>query len=103
MHDVWLVALTITLEPLPIIGFILVLSTDRGARNGAAFIVGWVACFFAMIALTLALTGGDPVKPAARRTPPGSSSSALIGAGFLVLAFIRTAIPRPGPRGSRRG
>ena len=97
MHDVWLLALTITLEPLPIIGFILVLSTDRGARNGAAFIAGWVACFVAMIVLTLALTGGEPVKTSSAPATAGLVVSALIGAGFLVLAYVRYTHPKTGP------
>ena len=98
MGDVWLLALTITLEPLPIIGFILVLSTDRGARNGAAFIAGWMACFFAMIAATLALTGGDPVKTSSAPATGGLVVSALIGAGFLVLAWTRYRHPKTGPQ-----
>jgi len=61
MNDLLLYALIITLEPLPIVAFILVLSTDGAARNGAGFIAGWVACLLVMIAATLALTGGDPV------------------------------------------
>jgi len=98
MHDVLLLALTITLEPLPVIGFILVLSTDRGTRNGAAFIVGWMACFFLMIAGTLALTGGNPVKASSVPDTAGLIVSALIGVGFLALAWTRYRHPKIGPQ-----
>ena len=98
MNDALLLALTITLEPLPIIGFILVLSTDRGSRNGAAFIVGWMACFVAMIGLTLALTGGDPVQTSSVPDTAGLVVSALIGAGFLFLAWTRYRHPKTGPQ-----
>jgi len=36
------IGLVMTLEPLPVIGFILTLSTPRGRANGLGFIVGWV-------------------------------------------------------------
>jgi len=98
VNDALLIALTITLEPLPIIGFILVLSTDRGARNGAAFIAGWMACFVVMIAGTLALTGGDPVQGGTVPATGGLIASAVIGAGFLVMAWIRYRHPKTGPR-----
>ena len=97
MNDALVIALTITLEPLPVIGFILVLSTDRGARNGAAFIAGWMACFVVMIAGTLALTGGEPVQSSTVPATGGLIVSAVIGAGFLVMAWRRYRHPKTGP------
>jgi hypothetical protein len=97
MRDALLLALTITLEPLPIIGFIVVLSTDRGPRNGAAFIAGWLACFLVVIGATLALTGGKPVQTNSAPDTIGLIVTALIGAGLLVLAWRRYRHPSTAP------
>ncbi len=82
MNDLLLYALVITLEPLPIVAFILVLSTDGAARNGAGFIAGWVACLLVMIGATLALTGGVPL----------SSSSAPATATLVVQIVLGLAL-----------
>ena len=37
-----LIGLVITLEPLPLTAFILVLASKGGVRKGAAFIFGWL-------------------------------------------------------------
>jgi hypothetical protein len=39
--DLVLIGLAITLEPLPLTAFLLVLASERGVRKGAAFIFGW--------------------------------------------------------------
>jgi len=83
MNDLLLYALIITLEPLPIVAFILVLSTDGAARNGAGFIAGWVACLLVMIGVTLAVTGGDPVSSS---SAPGLATlivQILLGLGLV--------------------
>ena len=53
------------------------LSTDGAARNGAGFIVGWVACLLVMIGITLAVTGGDPV-----------ATSSAPGLGTLIVQIV---------------
>lgn len=83
MNDLLLYALIITLEPLPIVAFILVLSTDGGARNGAGFIAGWVACLLVMIGATLALTGGDPLA-----TSSAPATATLVVQIVLGLALV---------------
>jgi threonine/homoserine/homoserine lactone efflux protein len=87
------IALVITLEPLPVIAFILVLGTDRGVRNGAAFIAGWIACLVVMIVGTLTLTGGQPLQESSAPATAGLVLIGLIGAGFLVLAGVRFRRP----------
>jgi len=86
-------AIVITLEPLPVAGFILVLSTDRGTRNGAAFIGAWVATLIAIIIATLLLTGGTPVQSAS--LPARAVSIAYLAIGLLLLgvALRRSRIP----------
>ena len=37
-----LIGLAITLEPIPLTAFILILASEGGVRKGAAFIFGWL-------------------------------------------------------------
>ncbi len=95
MNDLLLYALIITLEPLPIVAFILVLSTDGAARNGAGFIVGWVACLLVMIGATVALTGGEPL---ASSTAPATATlvvQILLGLGLVGFGIYKQRHARP--------
>ena len=47
--DLLLIGLGITLEPFPLMAFILVLSARKGIWKGLAFILGWLACLVAVI------------------------------------------------------
>ena len=58
-----LIALVITLEPIPLTAFILVLASEGGVRKGAAFIFGWLLSLAAVVTLTVVATGNDPPKP----------------------------------------
>ncbi|MGW6731436.1 GAP family protein [Streptomyces sp. NPDC055013] len=76
--DLLLIALAITLDPLPLMAFVLVVASGRGVRTGLAFIAGRMACFVAVIALVLTPTGGQPPRPGRlrpRRTSRPNSSS----------------------------
>jgi len=97
VNDLIPLALFITIEPLPIIGFILVLSTDRGIKNGAAFIGAWFACIVAIIVATLALTGGKPLSTASAPATATLVANVVIGLGLLALAIERRMHPRPEP------
>ncbi|MFE9623689.1 GAP family protein [Streptomyces sp. NPDC006527] len=91
--DLLLIALAITLDPLPIMAFVLVVASARGVWKGLAFILGWLACFVAVIALVLSLTGGQPPPP---RSPPSTATLAaklLIGVALVLYAAYRHRRP----------
>lgn len=94
--DFVLTGLAITLEPLPLTAFLLVLASDRGTRKGAAFVFGWLLSLAVVIALTVLVTGNRPPKP---RTPPSAAVLAVkiaIGAGLLLIALRqRRRMSRP--------
>jgi Na+/melibiose symporter-like transporter len=92
--DLLVLGLIITIEPLPVIGFILVLSTDRGLRNGLAFIGAWVACLVSVILLTLLVTGGNP--PAKNTSPALGAAIANVVIGVLLL-FVAWRVRRRPP------
>ncbi|MFI1765642.1 GAP family protein [Streptomyces sp. NPDC020800] len=82
--DLLLIALAITLDPLPLTAFVLVVASAKGVWKGLVFILSWLACLVAVIAMVLALTGGHP--PAPRSTPSTAVLAAklAIGVGLVV-------------------
>ncbi|MFJ8214171.1 GAP family protein [Streptomyces sp. NPDC096033] len=87
--DLVLIGLGIAVFPLPVAAFVLVLSADRGILKGLAFIVAWLACFVAVLAVVLLATGGEPPAP---KSPPSTAASALklaIGVGLIVYGWRR--------------
>jgi threonine/homoserine/homoserine lactone efflux protein len=106
--DLVLIGLAITLEPLPLTAFLLVLASERGVRKGAAFVFGWFLSLAIVIALTVLATGNNPPKP---RTAPSVAVLAVktaIGAGLLLVALRqrrrmgRPKKPRKTPRWQAR-
>ncbi|MFJ4617154.1 GAP family protein [Streptomyces sp. NPDC088812] len=89
VFDLLLIALAITLDPLPVMAFVLVVASARGVWKGLAFILGWLACFVAVIALVLSLTGGQPPPP---RSPPSAAAlvaKLVIGVSLVLYAGYR--------------
>ncbi len=58
--DLLIIGLAITLEPIPLTAFILVLASKGGVRKGAAFIFGWLASLAVVVAVTILATGNKP-------------------------------------------
>jgi threonine/homoserine/homoserine lactone efflux protein len=103
--DLMIIGLAITLEPLTIVAFILILGAEKGVRKGLAFILGWMACLVVVIAAVVLLTGGKPPAP---RTAPSTAAvavKALVGAVLIWVAFRqrrRMGRPRKQPGWMRR-
>ncbi|MGW5655792.1 GAP family protein [Streptomyces humi] len=108
--DLLLIALAITLDPLPLMAFVLVVASARGAWKGLVFILSWLVCLTAVITLVLVLTGGEPPPP---KSPPSTAALAaklfvgvsLVGygehrrrrLGGLRARGTRPAVPEPEP------
>ncbi|MFE0515455.1 GAP family protein [Streptomyces sp. NPDC058964] len=82
--DLLLIALAITLDPLPIMAFVLVVASVRGVWKGLAFILSWLSCLVVVIAIVLALTGGHPPPPKSPPTTAALAAKLAIGV-WLVL------------------
>jgi hypothetical protein len=81
--DLVVIGLAITLEPLGIVAFILILGSERGVLKGLAMILGWTGCLVAVIAAVLLVTGGNPPRP---NTAPSTAAlvvKALLGAWLI--------------------
>ncbi|MEV6580025.1 GAP family protein [Streptomyces sp. NPDC051582] len=94
--DLMLIALAITLYPLPLMAFALVVSSARGVWKGLVFVLAWLACLVAVIAVVLAVTDGQPPPP---RSPPGVAGLAAklaIGIGLVFYGLHRRRLMRAG-------
>jgi hypothetical protein len=92
-----LLGLFMAVEPIPVIGFSLTLSTPRGKANGLAFIVGWVATMAVIAACIVVLNGGDGFG--AGSSVPDLSYALQLVAGLVLLTVWRLRQRLPAPEG----
>jgi hypothetical protein len=95
--DLILIGLAITLEPIPLTAFILVLASKGGVRKGAAFIFGWLVSLAAVVALTILATGNKPPKPNTGPSLAALAVKILIGVVLMIIAvrqWRRMGIPK---------
>jgi hypothetical protein len=83
--DLLLIGLAITLEPIPLTAFILLLSADRGVRKGLAFVLAWLACLVLVLAMVLTATGGTP--PADESVPSTAELAVKIALGVGLIGY----------------
>ncbi|HEY7917550.1 MAG TPA: GAP family protein [Acidimicrobiales bacterium] len=98
--DLILIGLAVTLEPIPITGFILVLSTERGTFKGAAYILGWFLSLVVVIAATVLVTGGKPPQPSTAPSDAVLGVKMALGVVLIILGFrqrSRVGMPKKPP------
>ncbi|MEU0437597.1 GAP family protein [Streptomyces sp. NPDC006290] len=83
--DLVLIGLVIALDPLPVTGFVLVLSSRNGIWKGLVFILTWLATFVGIIAAVLLMTGGQP--PAAKSAPSTAVLAAKLAIGVGMVCY----------------
>jgi hypothetical protein len=88
-----LIGLAITLEPIPLTAFILILASEGGVRKGAAFIFGWLVSLAIVIAFTVLVTGNNPPKPS---TAPSLALFCVIATSSILAMEIYAGF-RPQP------
>jgi hypothetical protein len=94
--DLVIIGLAITLEPLTIVAFSLILGAERGLLKGLAFILGWTACLVVVIAAVLLLTGGKPPRPNTAPSIAALAVRALLGAVLIWVGLRhRRVVGRP--------
>ena len=89
--DLILIGLVITLEPIPLTAFMLVLMSKGGVRKGAAFIFGWLLSLAAVVALTVVFTGNKPPKSNTAPSLAAIAVKILIGVVLVFIALRRRA------------
>lgn len=87
--DLTLIGLAITLEPVPIVAFILILSGQLGVRKGLIFILAWLAILVAVLAAVLLLTGGKPPKTHSTPSTAALAVKVALGVGLILYGVHR--------------
>ncbi len=82
-----LIGLAITLEPIPLTAFILVLASENGVRKGAAFIFGWLLSLALVIAFTLVVTDNNPPRPSTAPSLAALAVKIAIGVALVIIAY----------------
>jgi len=105
IFDLVLIGLAVTLEPIPMTGFILVLSAKQGTVNGACYIFGWLLSLAVVIAGVVLITGGKPLRP--QSAPSTAVLAVKIALGIALLLFAlhhhrRSGRPRKPPTWTSR-
>ena len=93
-----LIGLAVTLDPLPLTAFLIVLPSKRGTVKGAAFVFGWLVSLGAVVTITVLATGNNPPKPATAPSLAALAVKIVIGAVLVMIALrhIRArARPKP--------
>ena len=93
-----LIGLAVTLDPLPLTAFLVVLPSKRGARKGAAFVFGWLVSLAIVVTITVLATGNNPPKPQTAPSLAALAVKIVLGAVLVVIAVQRIrARGRPKP------
>ncbi len=82
-----LIGAAVALAPLSLTAFLVVLPSNRGVRNGAAFVFGWLASLVIVVAVTVLATGDNPPKPNTVPSLAGLAVKIAIGAGLVAIAI----------------
>jgi Sap-like sulfolipid-1-addressing protein len=85
--DLILIGLACSLEPIPLTGFILILSTEEGTKKGLFFIAGWVFSLAVVIGVTLAFTAGKPPAPSTAPSEAILAAKILVGVALIIFAW----------------
>ena len=96
--DLLLIGLVITLEPIPLTAFLLILLSKNGTRKGAAFIFGWLLSLAIVVAVTVLVTGNKPPQPNTAPSLAALAAKIAIGVALILIAIRqrrRMGKPRP--------
>jgi len=85
--DLVLIGLAITLDPLPLTAFTVVLPSKRGVRKGAAFVSGWLVSLAIVVTVTVLATGNNPPKPNTEPSLAALAAKIAIGVLLVVIAI----------------
>jgi hypothetical protein len=85
LFNVFLIAVAIAVEPIPLATYLVLLPSKRGVVKGAAFLFGWMASLAIVVAVTVSATGNNPPKS---KTVPSLGALAVKIAIGAVLVFI---------------
>ena len=83
--DLILIGLAITLDPLPLTAFLVILPSKRGTVKGAAFVFGWLVSLAIVVTITVVATGNNPPKPSTAPSLAALAVKTALGAVLVVI------------------
>jgi len=92
-----LIGLAVTLDPLPLTAFLIVLPSRRGVVKGAAFTFGWLVSLAIVVTITVVATGNNPPKPATAPSLAALAVKIVLGV-ILVMIALRHIRARSQPK-----
>ncbi len=95
--DLFLIGLVVTLEPIPLSAFILLLAAERGLLKGLGFVIGWLGTLVLIVAVIVVVTGGKPLIP---QSSPSTAALVIKLTAGAVLIWIAERRRRRLPGGS---
>jgi len=93
--DLFLIGLVVTVEPIPLSGMILLLAAERGLLKGLGFLLGWLLTLVGIVALTILVTGGEPLIPQSSPSTAALAVKLLAGVVLVLIAVRRRRRPTP--------
>src|SRR5689334_12689443 len=78
--------MAVTLDPLPLTAFLVVLPSEHGTRKGAAFVFGWLVSLAIVVTVTVVATGNNPPQPSTAPSLAALAAKIAIGVVLLVIA-----------------
>jgi Sap, sulfolipid-1-addressing protein len=97
--DLFLIGLVVTLEPIPLSAFILLLAAERGLLKGLGFVIGWLGTLVLIVALVVVVTGGKPLIP--QSSPSTAALVVKLAAGAALVGIAerrRRRLPSAAPK-----
>jgi threonine/homoserine/homoserine lactone efflux protein len=85
--NLFLIGLAVTLDPLPLTAFFVVLSSKGGVRKGAAYVFGWLVSLAIVVTITVLATGNNPPKPSTAPSLAALAVKIAIGAVLVMIAL----------------
>ena len=85
--DLVLIGLAVTLDPLPLTAFLVVLPSRRGVRKGAAFTFGWLVSLAIVVTVTVLATGNNPPEPSTAPSLAALAVKTALGVLLVVIAI----------------
>ena len=87
--DLLLIGLVVTLEPIPLTAMILLLASDGGLMKGLGYVLGWMVTLVGIVALTVLVTGGEPLIPHSNPSTAALALKLAIGVVLVAIAYRR--------------
>lgn len=100
--DLFLIGLVVTLEPIPLSAYILLLAAERGLLKGLGFVIGWLGTLVIIVAVVVVVTGGKPLLPQSAPSTAALVVKLMVGAILIGIAERRRRRLSQGPSSGAR-